>query len=248
MHLNRLVQQVMDLTRARWSDMPQQRGIVIQLRTELAPNLPAIAGIESEIREALINLVFNAVDAMPEGGTLTLRTKVDKGGASASGPQQVDVEVADTGVGMDEADAPPLSGAVLHNQRRARHRSRPGHGVWHRPTAQCGDRNRKRDRRRAPPCALSFRVLAADRSGSAGLPSRPPCPRLRILVVDDDPLLIKSLRDTLEADGHAVVTANGGQEGIETFTAALDSKRARSRWLSPTWACLTWTAAKWRAP
>ena len=41
--------------------------------------------------------------------------------------------------------------------------------------------------------------------------------RLRILVVDDDPLLIKSLRDALETDGHLVTTANGGKEGIETF-------------------------------
>src|SRR5262249_54085566 len=44
--------------------------------------------------------------------------------------------------------------------------------------------------------------------------------RLRILVVDDDPLLLKSLRDTLETDGHVVVTANGGQAGIDTFLAA----------------------------
>ena len=38
--------------------------------------------------------------------------------------------------------------------------------------------------------------------------------------MDDDPLLIKSLRDTLEADGHTVTTANGGQEGIDAFRAA----------------------------
>jgi hypothetical protein len=73
--LNGLAGQVMELTRARWSDMPQQRGCVIELRTELAPRLPAVMGVESEIREALINLVFNAVDAMPDGGTLTLRTR-----------------------------------------------------------------------------------------------------------------------------------------------------------------------------
>src|SRR6202034_2950164 len=48
-HLNQLVQQVVDLTRARWSDMPQQRGIVIQLRLELEHDLPAVMGIESEI-------------------------------------------------------------------------------------------------------------------------------------------------------------------------------------------------------
>ena len=55
--------------------MPQQRGIVIQVRTVLEAELPAVAGIESEIREALTNLIFNAVDAMQDGGTLTLRTK-----------------------------------------------------------------------------------------------------------------------------------------------------------------------------
>jgi CheY-like chemotaxis protein len=49
---------------------------------------------------------------------------------------------------------------------------------------------------------------------------RKPSSKLRILVIDDDPLLVKSLRDALEADGHEVVTANGGQAGIDTFRAA----------------------------
>ena len=47
--------------------------------------------------------------------------------------------------------------------------------------------------------------------------------RMRILVVDDDPLLIKSLRDTLESDGHVVTTANGGREGIAAFQSACES-------------------------
>ena len=68
--LNGLVQQVVELTRVRWNDMPQQRGVTIELAKELAPSLPAVLGAESEIRDALTNLVFNAVDAMPEGGTI----------------------------------------------------------------------------------------------------------------------------------------------------------------------------------
>jgi CheY-like chemotaxis protein len=48
---------------------------------------------------------------------------------------------------------------------------------------------------------------------------------LRILVVDDDPLLLKSLRDTLEGDGHTIVVANGGQEGIDFFRTALNDKQ-----------------------
>ena len=74
--INAIVKQVMELTRARWSDMAQQRGIAIEMRTELGADLPAIMGAESEIREALTNLIFNAVDAMPDGGALTLRTRL----------------------------------------------------------------------------------------------------------------------------------------------------------------------------
>jgi len=74
-HLNELVQQVIDLTRARWSDMAQQRGISIEVKMALAPDLPAILGVEGEPRDALTNLIFNAVDAMPEGGALMLRTR-----------------------------------------------------------------------------------------------------------------------------------------------------------------------------
>ncbi len=102
--LNPLIQQVVDLSRARWSDMPQQRGVCIELATQLADDLPVIQGVESEIREALLNLVFNAVDAMPDGGKLTLRTrslrKQDK--AQNTSVPCVALEVADSGVGMDE--------------------------------------------------------------------------------------------------------------------------------------------------
>jgi len=66
MAFNRTIEQVVNLTRARWADLPQQRGVVIDLRLELAPDLPAIMGAEGEIRDALTNLIFNAVDAMPE--------------------------------------------------------------------------------------------------------------------------------------------------------------------------------------
>ena len=100
---NRLIEQVVNLTRARWSDLPQQRGVVIQLQAELAENLPDIMGSEVEIRDALTNLIFNAVDAMPEGGTLTVRSRVVANGAHAGDTQrEVQVEVSDTGVGMDE--------------------------------------------------------------------------------------------------------------------------------------------------
>ena len=69
------INQVLDLTQPRWRALPQQRGIVIELRKDFARRLPEVMGDEVELRDALTNLVFNAVDAMPEGGTLTLRTQ-----------------------------------------------------------------------------------------------------------------------------------------------------------------------------
>jgi CheY-like chemotaxis protein len=48
---------------------------------------------------------------------------------------------------------------------------------------------------------------------------------LRILVVDDDPLLLRSLRETLESDGHVIETASGGREGIDRFREAKEEGR-----------------------
>src|SRR6202043_3980728 len=97
--INRAVRQVVELTRPRWSDLPQQRGAMVDLQTELSDSLPEIMGAEHEIRDAMTNLIFNAVDAMPNGGTLTVRTLNKPDG---EGESRVVVEVSDTGIGMDE--------------------------------------------------------------------------------------------------------------------------------------------------
>src|SRR6185312_14013398 len=93
--LNQLVQQIVELTRARWSDQPQRRGIMVELKTVLASGLPEIRGADSEIRDALTNLIFNAVDAMPQGGTIEVRTSAREIGAPQGGSEHwVQLEVA----------------------------------------------------------------------------------------------------------------------------------------------------------
>jgi len=214
--LSVLVQQVVDLTRARWSDMPQQRGIVIDLRLDLGQNLPQVAGIESEIREALINLVFNAVDAMPEGGKLIIRTIA---GETSSEARQVDVEVTDSGVGMNEETRRRCLEPFFttKGERGTGLGLAMVYGVVRRHNA---DIEMESAIGQGTTVRLRFPVAAPNAAAlQLGAPDAMP-PRLRILSVDDDPLLIKSLRDALEADGHAVVTANGGQEGIDAFRAA----------------------------
>jgi CheY-like chemotaxis protein/anti-sigma regulatory factor (Ser/Thr protein kinase) len=207
-----LVQQVVDLARARWSDMPQQRGIVIDLQLELGQNLPPVAGIESELREALVNLVFNAVDAMPEGGKLIIRTK-------ASTQEQVDVEVADTGVGMDEETRRRCLEPFFttKGERGTGLGLAMVYGVTRRHNAEI---EMESALGQGTTVRMRFPVAVPNAGDTQPVAADPMPPRLRILSVDDDPLLIKSLRDALEADGHAVVTANGGQAGIDAFREA----------------------------
>ncbi|HKW85278.1 MAG TPA: MHYT domain-containing protein [Burkholderiaceae bacterium] len=219
--LNQLVQQVVDLTQARWSDMPLQRGTVIDLEMDLAPDLPALLGVESEVREALINLVFNAVDAMPAGGVLTLRTHRTGDDASAeAGTRCAVVEVTDTGVGMDEDTrrrcVEPFF--TTKGERGTGLGLAMVYGVAQRHGADV-EIDSKPDR--GTTVRLSFPVPAVEPASSVALPPQMPASRLRMLIIDDDPLLLKSLSDTLEADGHVVSAANGGQAGIDMFHAAL---------------------------
>ena len=89
--LNDIVQRAVEQTRARWRDEPSARGAPIELITHFGPHAQLI-GAESELLEAVVQLLHNAVDAMPRGGTITIRTGLDAGRGTVS--------VADTGAGM----------------------------------------------------------------------------------------------------------------------------------------------------
>lgn len=91
--------------------------MVIELRTEFAQDRPAIMGVESEIREALINLIFNAVDAMPTGGTLgSTRLAEESLDSVETALGSVVVEVADTGLGMDDETKRRCLAPFFYNQ------------------------------------------------------------------------------------------------------------------------------------
>jgi signal transduction histidine kinase/ActR/RegA family two-component response regulator len=211
--LNRAVEQAIELTKARWNAMPQESGRVIEVRMDLAEGLPAIAANESEIRDAITNLILNAADAMPEGGLLTVCSR-------AVGSDTVQLDVTDTGVGMDEATRSRclelffttkgergtglglamVYGTVERHGGEIQIESTPGAGTNIR---------------------LIFPVASASQ-GSAGVIVVQPRPQraLRILVIDDDPITLKSMADMFERDGHFVEVADGGQRGIDAFRVA----------------------------
>jgi PAS domain S-box-containing protein len=221
--MNAIVQQVVDLTRARWSDMAQRRGIAIEMRTELAPDLPAIMGADNEIREALTNLIFNAVDAMPNGGPLVLRTRVTQGPAlnsHESPPRRfVQLEVIDGGVGMDE-DTRRRCLEPFFSTKGERGTGLGLAMVYGTVQRHSADIEIESAVGKGTTMRLSFAIPAEPAVGAAATTAVSEVPPLRILIVDDDPLVLKSLRDALEGDGHGVTTADGGQAGIDAFLAA----------------------------
>jgi CheY-like chemotaxis protein len=212
---------VLELTRARWSDMAQQRGAVIETKIEVTTESPTVLVSESELREALVNLVLNATDAMPEGGKLTLRTGYALE-AGKSITRRVYIEVSDSGIGMDEqtrrhcldpffttkGDRGSGLGLAMVYGITQRHgididiTSAPGEGTTFRLTF--------------PPTAPAAQSTASVRIQK--IPSH-----TKILLVDDDSVLLMSLREVLTHDGHQVQTANGGKAGIEAFLDAQKS-------------------------
>jgi signal transduction histidine kinase/ActR/RegA family two-component response regulator len=215
--INRSVRQVVELTRPRWSDQPQQRGLMVDLRTELTEPLPDIMGAEHEIRDALTNLIFNAVDAMPAGGGLYVRTRkaVDGGGAD-----RVLIEVSDSGVGMDD-DTRRRCLEPFYTTKGERGTGlglAMVYGMIQRHSAELeidSTVGKGTTVRLIFPSQASS-LVDADETARFPAVTR----RLRILLVDDDPLLIKSLQDTLQEDGHVITATSGGQAGIDAFTAA----------------------------
>ncbi len=210
--IKHLLGQVIELTQARWADMPQSRGIVVDVKTEHADHVPPIMGVQGEIRDAVTNLVFNAVDAMPSGGTLTLRSYATQ--------HHVTVEVCDTGIGMtEEVRARCLDpffttkgergtglglamvyGMVERHSAAIEIDSEAGAGTVVRLVFPAATKSE-----------LAVPAVHATRRNVRGL---------RILVIDDDELLRHSMRAILEREGHSVSIAHGGRAGIEAFSAA----------------------------
>ena len=215
--VNQLLAQVVDLTRARWSNMAQEKGIVVEVFQELAPALPKVLGAESEVRDALTNLMLNAVDALPEGGVIRLRTRVE------ARTDQVVVEIQDNGVGMSET----TRSRCLEPFYTTKGERGTGLGlpmVFGMLQRHGGELEIDSELGKGTTMRLIF-PRAPTGVSTRGQELSSPAPPMRILLVDDDPLVLRSLRDSLELEGHDVATTEGGQAGIDEFASALDGGR-----------------------
>jgi PAS domain S-box-containing protein len=208
--LSSMVRDAAQLTAPRWRDLTQAAGVRISMHVDAVGN-PLIQGSPAQLRELMTNLIFNAVDALPGGGTIRLRVVAEDGRGI--------IEVSDSGVGMSAAvqarvfepffttkgergtglGLAMVFGIVEQHGGHIDVRSSPGDGTTFRisfPLASATD--------------------AAEPPASAPSPAQVQPPRpLRVLAVDDELMMTRAVARVLKPSGHLVSVAASGEEALE---------------------------------
>ncbi len=220
--LNQEARTAVDLARPRWAGASVRGEGPIEVETDLTPADrpgPLVAIDPGELREILLNVLFNAADAMPQGGRIHVRTRPARGGTA-------ELVVSDTGHGMSaEVQARIFEPFFTTKGPRG---SGLGLAVTYSIVARLGGQI---DVESAPgrgttltirlPLAAGRRA-AAEPGGAVGRGSRRLASR-RILAVDDEPGLLSVVRQLLERSGAQVQTAEGGRLALDLLQA-VDAK------------------------
>jgi signal transduction histidine kinase len=207
-------------------------GAAITIVTDAGPGMAKLLADRGQLETALVNLATNARDAMPQGGTLTLSADaetVERGSphrAHLAPGRYVRITVADTGTGMDGATLgracqpffttkPQGQGTGLGLAMVKGFAEQSGGGLAIDSTPGMGTGVAVW----LPEAAEGARgpgAGAAAEGGAAGADAG-----LRILVVDDDPLVLETLSSQLEDEGFEVTIAGGGREALALLDGGL---------------------------
>lgn len=202
--LGDLVAQVVELTRPRWGEGSGAPGI--RVRMDLGETR-VVMGHPAELREALMNLIFNAVDAMPSGGEIVVGTR--------QVGDETEVTVSDTGVGMTEEER----GHCLEPFFTTKGENGTGLGlavVYGTVERHGGRISVTSTRGVGTTFTLSLpSVGKADATKEDGQGGVAKC--LRILVVDDQAIIAGLMEELLRVDGHEVRAVMSGAEAVEAL-------------------------------
>ncbi|MGH7278585.1 MAG: response regulator [Candidatus Rokuibacteriota bacterium] len=204
--LRDVVEQLLALTRPQWDNEAARRGIryEIDLKLEAAPPILAVA---SEVREALLNILENALAAMAGGGRLTIHVRGDDSVAIVS--------VSDTGKGMSE-QVQRLAFEPFFTTRAGEGGTGLGLALAQEIVQRYTGRISLTSREGVGTTfTLTFPAIARE---TGGVPVfMPVLEPLRVLAVEDEPEVLDVLRAMLVAGGHAVITAASAREALDLF-------------------------------
>jgi signal transduction histidine kinase/CheY-like chemotaxis protein len=202
--LNELVEDVVEMTRPRWQNELQARGVRVELALELGP-LPPAAADPPSIREVLVNLLLNAIDALPSGGRVVIRTWASEAGVHCA--------VADNGPGMSE-EVRRRAFEPFFTTKGVRATGlglSVNYGILQRHGGDLGI-----DTEPGRGCTITFRLPATTLPPPPVAPPAEASPSgLRVLLIDDEGEVRSVVADMLAEDGHHVVSAADGREGLE---------------------------------
>jgi PAS domain S-box-containing protein len=204
--LRDVLEHLLALTRPQWDNEAARRGIRYEIDLKIEP-APAVLAVASEIREAILNILENALAAMARGGRLTLHVRGVESLAILS--------ISDTGKGMSE-EVQRLAFEPFFTTRAGEGGSGLGLALAQEIVQRYGGTISLQSQEGVGTTfTLSFPAIKAEPTGSpVFLPSLDP---LRVLAVEDEPEVLDLVRVMLSHAGHTVITAASGREALDLF-------------------------------
>ena len=208
MDLNQVVRDSLAITRPRWEEKKVKGGVPLQLELELGP-VPVVMGRPAELNEVITNLVLNAIDAMPKGGTLRIRTRLGD-------HRHAVITVADTGMGMSDEVRKKVFDPFFTT--KGEEGTGLGLSVSHSIVERHGG-DLKVDSRTGEGTTFTITLpIGMNPTGEAAQSGEPGIERTgRILLVDNDPQVLTILGEMLKDAGHHVLPVPSGPEALRVF-------------------------------
>ncbi|HYE65194.1 MAG TPA: ATP-binding protein [Pyrinomonadaceae bacterium] len=223
--VNQILLDVSEITRPRWKDRAEANNVHISLDLQIR-SAAVVMGDESELREVLVNMVFNAVDAMPDGGKLIL--------AAEEVDDSIVIKISDTGMGM----SPEVRSRIFDPFFTTKGKAGLGLGLAvsfgiirrHEGTVEVESEVGRgttfsiklpvaKDAVKVQPEGEADQLEVLEAESCDAKRSTLRSNRTRILVVDDEAHVRELLRDILESEDCGVVLAESGREAVASFDA-----------------------------
>jgi PAS domain S-box-containing protein len=205
--LNAVIKDSIEMARSKWEDESRGEGISIDAVMNLGP-IPPVAGIDSEMKEVITNIIFNAIEAMPDGGRVEIRTFLKE--------NRVYAQISDTGVGMTEevrkkAFEPFFTTKSFSNTGLGLSMA---YGIVKRFGGNIEVESKVGE---GTTFSLHFPVDLSGKEETHDSLEIKKSPQARVLVIDDEASVREVLSRILMQADHHVVVAKKGDEGVQLF-------------------------------
>ncbi|MGR3174340.1 MAG: ATP-binding protein [Candidatus Scalindua sp.] len=206
---NDLVRESIEITTPMWKDAQQGKGISVEVVENFSEEELIVHANDTDLRESIINLIFNSIDAMPQGGRINIVTYLKD--------QNIYLEISDNGIGMTEETKRRIFDPFFTTK-----------GVSHSGLGMSmvygviKRHNGSIDIETKPGKGTSFTIVLPKGNEIIEKEDKKSSPvvemgKANIMIIDDEPLLGVLLSEILSKQGHQTCVFDSGKGGIEAF-------------------------------